>query len=203
VRIQQRLSDDRDVVEVASKSKQLQEFWKRVAESYVSLEQGDPNKAHEQAIAAEKQSHDIDLNTSSYLLQRALALAEGLLLEMEESYHQAITRYNKLSNDDKMLTTRKNIAEVKLHIHNNNLEEALSQAVSEFGDDSLITNTVRVLSGHNLRSHGEYGSLHNNQLVRDVEHIECQLQMLLSLSESTNSSNNFLRDNARISLMNL
>lgn len=195
--------DDEEAVEAVTESKQLQRFWSQVAKSHAYLLQLNPDQAHESAVAANEQFQDIDINISSFPLQRCLTLSEGLLLEDEEEYELAVSCYDELSLYDKMVESRKNLAQISSHIQNDNQMGALDLAISEFGEGSLITNALRAISEENIITQRSHGTLPDDLVVGDAEANEWRLQSLLSLYVATDEFEDIFRRHIRLALKDL
>ncbi len=198
----QQIDDDAANKAIAD-SKQLQDFWSLVAKSYTHLRQDDPDQAHESAIAAEEQLQKIDMKISSFILQRSLTLSEGLLLEKEEAYDRATSRYDKLNADDEIVEARKNIAQIKSFIQNEESDEALEYSLSKFGKSSLITTAVRAINDNEITTQRSHGTLPDDLLVCDGESVEWRLQSLLSLYVGTNEFRTMFRNHIQLALMEL
>lgn len=198
----QGIGDDA-IAEVIADSKQRHEFWGQVAESYAHLERGDPDGAHRSATSAEEQLQEIDMESSSYVLQRVLTISEGRILEKEEDYDGAISRYDELATDDEAVEAREAIALIKSYLQDGEPEAALDCALSEFGDDSLITNAVRAIGDNEISSNRSHGTFPDDLLVRDAESVEWRLRSLLSLYVCTDEFRDFFRGHLRLALMKL
>lgn len=202
IEVGQEISNE-DVDETIADSKQLHDFWTKVAESYVHLEQGDPSQAHQSAIDAEEELQEIDTKQSSYLLKRAFILSEGLILEKADEYQDAVSRYSNSEINDEVITTRENIAQIKSHLQQEELTDAVESATSNFTTDSLIANAVRAIADSNITSHRSHGNFPSDLIIRDTESTECQLQSLLSLYVGTDEFRSLFRSYIRLVLLEL
>ena len=195
--------NDSDVSDVIEESKARHEFWSQVAESYTHLEQNDPNTARRIATAAEENLHELETESSSYLLQRAIALSEGQILEQDEFYDDAMSRYAELDVDDEIVEARENIAQIKSYLKDGDSEKAKDYAQSEFGDESILTNAIRATGDYELSSLRSHGEFPHELFIRDTESVAWQLQSLLSMYVCTKHFQDIFRGNIRITLLNL
>ena len=143
------------------------------------------------------------MDSSSYPLQRVITLSEGQILEQDEFYNDAMARYAEFDVDDKVFETRKNIAQIKSYLKDEDSKKAKDYAQSEFGDDSILTNAIRAICDYELSSLRSHGEFPHNLFVRDTDAVARRLQSLLSLYVCTEHFRDFFRGHIRIALINL
>lgn len=195
--------DDGDVSDVLEESKVRHEFWSQVAESYTQIERNNPDDAHDLAVAAEEDLNKLEMDSSSYLLQRVITISECQILEQDGFYDDAVSRCADFDFDDEKIKARENIAQIKSYLEDGDLEIAKDYAQSEFGDNSVLTNAIRAIGDYELSSLRSHGEFPHDLFIRDTEAVAWRLQSLLSMYVCTAHFRDFLRGHIRIALINI
>lgn len=184
-------------------SRSRHEFWREVAEAYLALERNDPDTAHSTALSAQGRLDELPMYESSpYHLDRALVLAGGRLMESDDDYADAAEYYASFDRRDDYIDTRQTLAKIKARIADDATLVAIEIAQNELNDDSLVLSVLQILADEEFESTQNIGSL-PHALLRDVDGVEETLQLLVTLSTSTDTLNNEIKNHLRIVLFDL